>query len=122
MVEGFSKGFATGANAISFGTMILLVCWIFGGVSLTRHLLESLIAGDMNAIQTWLLLDFLYIAQIQWMLFRIGNFGVRTAILFQIPLLFFVLTFTLSIFKTLVMRKAIWKKRDVTPHRIDTKP
>ena len=122
MVEGFSKGFATGANAISFGTMILLVCWIFGGVSLTRHLLESLIAGDMNAILTWLLLDFLYIAQIQWMLFRIGNFGVRTAILFQIPLLFFVLTFTLSIFKTLVMRKARWKKRDVTPHRIDTKP
>jgi 4,4'-diaponeurosporenoate glycosyltransferase len=115
LVEGFSKGFVTGANAISSSIMIMLVCWIFGGVSLTRHLLESLIAGDMNAMLIWLLLDFLYVAQIQWMLSRIGSFGVRTAILFQIPLLFFVLIFSLSIFKTLVMRKVSWKGRDITP-------
>lgn len=119
MVEGFSKGFVTGAHAISFTMMLMLVCWIFGGVSLTRHLLESVFAADMNAILNWLLLDILFIAQIQWMLVRIGNFGLRTAIFFQIPLLFFVLIFTLSIIKALVIRKASWKGRKVTPRMID---
>lgn len=111
LVEGFSKGFATGATAISIGTMVIVVCWIFGGVSLTRHLIEALIDGNRNAIMGWLMLDLLYAAQIQWMLMRIGNFGIRTALFFQIPLLFFVLIFTLSLFKATVLRRSRWKGR-----------
>lgn len=111
MVEGFSKGFASGANAISIGIMIMIVCWIFGGVSLTRHLVEELINGNGNAIMGWLVLDLLYVAQIHWMLTRIGNFGLRTALFFQIPLLFFVFIFTLSLIKTTVTRRSRWKDR-----------
>ena len=111
LVEGFSKGFASGANAISISIMIMVVCWIFGGVSLTRHLIEALINGNGDAAMGWLVLDLLYVAQIQWMLARIGNFGLRTSIFFQIPLLFFVMIFTLSLLKSSVLGRARWKGR-----------
>ena len=117
LVEGFSKGFASGANAISIGIMILLVCWIFGGISLTRHLVEALIYGNETAAVSWLVLDLLYAAQIHWMLARIGNFGKRTALFFQIPLVFFVLIFTLSLIKTTVIGRSRWKGRVINAHK-----
>lgn len=117
MVEGFSKGFASGAHAISIGIMVMLVCWIFGGVSLTRHLIESMLGGNGTAVMGWLALDLLYIAQIQWMLVRIGNFGLRTAIFFQVPLLFFVCVFFLSLVKSGVIGKARWKGRVVKANK-----
>lgn len=113
LIEGFSKGFARGADAISTSVLIMLVCWIFGGFSLTRHLIQSLITGDFSEIMTWLILDVLYAAQIHWMLFRIGNFGVRTALFFQIPLIFFALIFFISVLKTFVVRQVRWKGRVV---------
>ena len=113
LVEGFSKGFGIGANAISLSVLMMIACWIFGGVSLTRHLIQSILAGNLNDIITWMGLDLLYVVQIHWMLVRIGNFGIRTAILFQIPLLFFVLVFALSILKTFILKKARWKGRVV---------
>ena len=69
--------------------------------------------GNLDAIIPWILLDLLYAAQIHWMLVRIGNFGVLTAILFQIPLCFFVLVFALSLFKTFILKKSRWKGRMV---------
>lgn len=113
LIEGFSKGFARGANAISTSVLIMLICWIFGGISLTRHLIQSFFMGDFSEIMSWLLLDMLYAAQIQWMLFRIGNFGVWTAVFFQIPLIFFGLIFFISVLKTFVIRQVRWKGRVV---------
>ena len=122
MVEGFSKGFASGANAISIGIMIMLVCWIFGGVSLTRHLIEALIDSNGAAAMGWLIMDLLYVAQIHWMLVRIGNFGFRTAICYQVPLLFFVCVFTLSLVKSVVIGKSRWKGRVVKAHKGGPRP
>lgn len=113
LIEGFSKGFARGANAISTSVLIMLVCWIFGGISLTRHLIQSFVRGDINEIMTWLMIDVLYAVQIHWMLFRIGNFGVRTASFFQIPLIFFAVIFFISVLKTFVIRQVRWKGRVV---------
>lgn len=122
MVEGFSKGFGIGANAISPGFLLMIVCWVFGGVSLTRHLIQSLFTGNLNEIISWVTLDLLYAAQIHWMLVRIGNFGILTAVFFQIPLLFFVLVFALSILKTFILKKALWKGRLVSTGEAEKKP
>jgi 4,4'-diaponeurosporenoate glycosyltransferase len=121
LVEGFSKGFGIGANAISLSVLMLIVCWVFGGVSLTRHLIQSFLTGNLNDIIPWMALDLLYAAQIHWMLVRIGNFGILTAVLFQIPLLFFVLVFALSILKTFIIGKARWKGRMVNTEEGGTK-
>ncbi len=39
LIEGFSKGFGTGANAMSLGSLLMMVCWIFGccSVSTASH-------------------------------------------------------------------------------------
>ena len=113
LIDGFSKGFGTGANAISMISLLMIVCWVFGGVGVTRQIVQSAILGNMMDLLGWIVLDVLYILQIHWMLSRIGNFGFSTAVLFQIPLIFFVIVFTYSILRIFLVRKVRWKGRDV---------
>ncbi|NWG03902.1 MAG: glycosyltransferase [Syntrophaceae bacterium] len=113
LIEGFSKGFGTGAKAMSLVSLFMVVGWIFGGMGITRQLIQSAILGDPIGLIGGLVLDLLYILQIHWMLFRIGNFGFSTTFLFQIPLLFFVLVFTYSILRIFLIRKVRWKGREV---------
>lgn len=113
LIEGFSKGFGTGAKAVSLVSLFMIVGWIFGGVGVTRQLIQMALLGNMTEFLGWFVLDVLYIVQVHWMLLRIGNFGFSTAFLFQIPLLFFVIVFMTSIFRIFLMRKVQWKGRAV---------
>jgi 4,4'-diaponeurosporenoate glycosyltransferase len=113
LVEGFSKGFGTGAKALSLGSLLMIVAWVFGGVGVTRQLIQSVLLENMTDFVGWFMLDVLYIFQIHWMLLRIGNFGFSTALLFQIPLLFFVIVFMTSILRIFLIRKVRWKGREV---------
>jgi len=112
LVEGFGKGFGTGAHAMSIMSLFVIGGWVFGGISVTRHLLQSAILGNAELLG-WLALDVLYIFQIHWMLFRIGNFGFSTALFFQIPLIFFVIVFAYSVVRIFLVRKVRWKGRNV---------
>lgn len=113
LIEGFGKGFGTGATALSMVSLFMIVGWVFGGVGVTRQLLQSAILGDMSGLFGWFALDVLYIFQIHWMLFRIGNFGFLTALLFQVPLIFFVIVFAYSVLNIFLIRKVRWKGREV---------
>jgi len=117
LIEGFSKGFGTGANAMSLGSLLMMVCWIFGCCSVTRHLIQSAVLGDMTELFWSALLDGLYVLQIHWMLQRIGNFGFLTALVFQVPLVFFVFVFGLSLLRIFFMRKVPWKGRTVNTRK-----
>jgi len=58
--------------------------------------------------------EFLYVlfaSQIYWVLFRICNSIIVTALLFPIPLLFFLTVFFYSIFLVFLRRKVEWKGR-----------
>jgi 4,4'-diaponeurosporenoate glycosyltransferase len=113
MVEGFTKGFGKGAGSISWINLLMIVCWIFGSVSLTRHSVQSAFLGDGVLLAVWTGLYLLYAMQFYWMLFRIGNFGLWPALLFPVPVIFFVLVFFLSLFKTAFLKRARWKGRFV---------
>jgi 4,4'-diaponeurosporenoate glycosyltransferase len=63
------------------------------------------------------LLDGLYVLQIHWMLLRIGNFGFLTALLFQVPLVFFVTVFGLSLLRIFLMKRVPWKGRTVNTRK-----
>lgn len=118
LVEGFSKGFGTGANAMPVGSLLMIVCWITGAFSVTRHLLQAAMLGTAAELWWPALLDGLYVAQIYWMLSRIGNFGFWPALLFQIPLVFFLFVFGLSLLRVFFMKRVPWKGRIVrTPKR-----
>ena len=113
LIEGFGKGFGTGASAMSVVSLLMIVAWVFGGVGVTRQLVQSAILGDPMGLLGWVVLDVHYIFQIHWMLFRIGNFRFSTALLFQIPLIFFVIVFAYSILRIFLVRKVRWKGRDI---------
>lgn len=83
LIEGFSKGFGTGAKAMSLISLFMVVGWIFGGVGVTRQLVQSFVLGEWFDLLGWLIIDALYIFQIHWMLLRIGNFGFATALFFS---------------------------------------
>ncbi|HYQ59443.1 MAG TPA: hypothetical protein VEP29_00225, partial [Desulfatiglandales bacterium] len=117
LIEGFSKGFGTGASAMSLGSLLMMVCWIFGCCSVSRHLIQALLLGDMTELSWSALLDALYVLQIHWMLLRIGNFGFLPALLFQVPLVFFVFLFVLSLFRIFFLRKVPWKGRNVNTRK-----
>jgi 4,4'-diaponeurosporenoate glycosyltransferase len=117
LIEGFNKGFGTGANALSLGSLFVMVCWIFGCCSVSRHLIQALILGDMGELHWWALLDGLYVLQIYWMLLRIGSFGFLTALFFQVPLVFFVFIFGWSLIRIFFMNKVPWKGRTVNTRK-----
>jgi 4,4'-diaponeurosporenoate glycosyltransferase len=114
LIEGFSKGFGSGANAMPIGSLLMMVCWIFGCFSVTRHLIQAAILGNITDLFASAFLDGLLVLQIHWMLMRIGNFGFLSALLFQIPLVFFLYVFTLSLVRIFFKRKVPWKGRIVS--------
>jgi 4,4'-diaponeurosporenoate glycosyltransferase len=113
MIDGFSKGFAEGAAAISFFSLFLLVVWITGGVSVTRHLIHSGLGFSEVPLTLWVCLYMGFSVQIYWMLRRIGNFGILPCILYPFPLVFFVLIFFRSLLLKMGLGKAFWKGRRI---------
>ena len=119
LIEGFSKGFGTGAQPMSLGVLFMAVGWVAGGVGIVRHILHSFILGDWAWFFQAGVFYFLYSFQVHWMLRRIGNFGFLTAILFPFPLLFFVGVFTLSFIRIFLRGKVHWKGRDVKTFKVN---
>lgn len=114
MIDGFAKGFATGAGAVPRWLLIGVIVWVAGGVSTTRHLVASAV-GTGGELAPWLAVAALYAGQLRWMLSRVGNYGWWPAVLFPVPIAFFVGVFALSVLRTTVQRSVSWKGRTVRP-------
>jgi len=102
IIEGFGKGFAIGASAMNIPNLILVVCWITGGASLTRHLVQAIIVGSNPEIIVWIFFYLLFSLQLYWMLSRIGTYRWYTALFYPIPLSFFVIVFLWSCINTFI--------------------
>ncbi len=114
MIDGFSKGFAGGAAALSLPMLVMLVAWITGGASCTRHLIQAALGSGAEALPFWAGLYAAFCAQIHWMLRRIGNFGLLPCLLFPVPLAFFALVFLRSLLLRAGLAKVSWKGRRVS--------
>jgi len=113
LVTGWSKGFAKGAFKTSIPVLIMVVAWITGAVGTTRNLIESIALTDNASIISWGILYAAYVAQIYWMLRRVGNFSIFTVLFFPLALLFFIIIFTYSFIKIFVLRSVNWKGRKI---------
>ena len=113
LINGWSKGFAMGAVKTSIPVLIMIIAWITGAFGTTRHLIQAAVITDMSLITLWGLLYIACASQIYWMLYRIGNFKFYTALLFPIPLIFFVIVFAYSFLIIFVRRNVRWKGRKV---------
>jgi len=117
LITGWSKGFAKGAVQTSIPVLILIIGWITGAFGTTRNLIQVAIISDYALVFQWGLLYIAYACQLYWMLRRIGNFRPYTALLFPIPLLFFVLVFIYSFLIIFIRRNVTWKGRAIKVSR-----
>ena len=112
LINGWSKGFAVGAVKTSIPLLVLIVAWISGSIGTTRSLIEAIVATNNVQMAIWGSLYLLYVAQIYWMLVRIGNFKFYTALFYPIPLSFFVVVLTYSFVRIFLSRSVRWKGRE----------
>jgi 4,4'-diaponeurosporenoate glycosyltransferase len=109
LIEGWSKGFATGAVKTYFPILIAIVLWIGGSISATRYPIQAAFNHDMLLLAGWGTAYLAYVAQIYWMLRRVGTFRFYAALLYPLSLLFFMVVFFYSVFLIFVRRSVRWK-------------
>lgn len=102
LVEGWTKGFASGAAETPRAAVILVALWISG-------LMISLIALPFSLWSALLYLAFAL--QFGILLRRVGSFCWLTALLYPVPLLFYLAVFVRSLRRS---GKAVtWKGREI---------
>lgn len=120
LINGWSKGFAMGAVKTSVPLLILIVLWIAGSIGTARGLIEAVIATNGFQIAISGGLYVLYAVQIYWMLIRIGNFKLYTALFYLIPMAFFVVVFVYSFVRSFIVGSVEWKGREVSlKHKVN---
>ena len=82
-------------------------------IGLVGYLAEAILASDTPLIAFWLSLYFGHVSQTYWMLHRLGNFKLYTALLFPVPLVFFAAVFFYSVVIVLFRRRVKWKGRSI---------
>lgn len=105
LIEGWTKGFASGAGQTPPGTLRLLVAWM------TRLMLAPtgwLLTGDAIL---WSAMYLLCAAQVGWFSRRIGSFRWLTALLYPVPLIFFFGLFARSAVRS--GKRVTWKGRAI---------
>jgi 4,4'-diaponeurosporenoate glycosyltransferase len=117
LVTGFSKGMASGAQAAAPKILIPMVLWITGGFIVSIWLLHLLLGLNFQVALPWVLLHLLYILQIHWILARMGNYGLYTAVLYPLPFVFFAVVFVISLLRTFFLREVSWKGRKIDIER-----
>ena len=113
LVEGWTKGFASGAGNTARGTLLLCVAWMTGLMLVAISPWAAACCGWMTPM-SWLAWAGLYAhaaGQVGWMGRQVGNFGVCTALLYPLPLLFFFGLFARSARRS--GRAVTWKGREL---------
>lgn len=105
LVEGWTKGFASGAGQTPRGTLLLVVAWMTG---LMLAPILWLATGDTLR---WGAMYGLCAVQVGWLSRFVGAFGWYSAVLYPVPLLFFFGLFARSALRS---GKAVsWKGRQI---------
>jgi 4,4'-diaponeurosporenoate glycosyltransferase len=109
LIDGWSKGFATGARMARIPLLVATIAWVGSGISATVSAIGAVWSMHDPAIIWWTLAYLAYAIQVQWMASRVGTFRWYTALLFPVSLLFFVVVFFRSVFLISVRRSVRWK-------------
>jgi 4,4'-diaponeurosporenoate glycosyltransferase len=109
LIDGWSKGFATGARKAHIPLLVATVAWVGSGMSATASAIGAVWSMNDPSIIWWTLAYLAYAIQVQWMASRVGVFKWYAVLLFPVALLFFVAVFFRSVFLISVRRSVRWK-------------
>jgi 4,4'-diaponeurosporenoate glycosyltransferase len=107
LMEGWSKGFASGAGHTPQILTFFVIGWMTGLVLA----FIGIVLGGFS--WPWLGLYGLCVAQVLWLLRRIGSFHVMTAVFYPAPLVFFFIVFMRSAWLAKRGGDVVWKGRKV---------
>jgi 4,4'-diaponeurosporenoate glycosyltransferase len=100
MIEGWTKGFASGAGHVSKPVLLLIVAWLIGMML------------PLGSLLFWPWGDLMYLlfaAQLAFMFRLVGAFRWYTALFYPVPLVFYIFVFTWSVLRS--GRQVTWKGR-----------
>jgi 4,4'-diaponeurosporenoate glycosyltransferase len=105
LIEGWTKGFASGAGQTPGGTLLLIVLWMTG-----------LMLAPLGLLATggWLCWGALYLgcaAQVAWFSRLVGAFRWFTPLVYPVPLTFFFVVFLWSVLRS--GKTVTWKGREI---------
>ncbi len=111
LLRGWSKGMGTGALSVNPLFSLLIVAWISGAFGVSVFLARAFL--DPAGPPWWaaLLLYALYAVEMGLILKRLGRFKWWAWALFPVPLIFFGVLSTWSLFSTVVLGHTRWKGR-----------
>jgi 4,4'-diaponeurosporenoate glycosyltransferase len=102
LVEGWTKGFASGAAETPRATVVLVASWISG----------LMVAAISTLLSPWLSLLYLAFAAQFWLMLRkTGSFSPLTALLYPLPLVFYFAVFARSVTRS--GKEVTWKGREI---------
>jgi 4,4'-diaponeurosporenoate glycosyltransferase len=112
LAEGWTKNFAVGAGATRPLRLAAIVLWVTCLGSAAFALDDSL-RGQLP-LATGVVLYLAFVAQLWAMFRRVGSFGVLTALLYPVVLVWFVGIFVRSLWRTHVRHSVTWRGRAVS--------
>ncbi len=107
MIEGWTRGFASGAGATPPLVLLLVIAWMTG----LMLPLVGLAFGQ--AALLWLGVYALCVVQLAWMLPRVGRFNALTAMLYPAALIFYFAVFARSLVRSRRRQMVEWKGRQI---------
>jgi 4,4'-diaponeurosporenoate glycosyltransferase len=105
LIEGWTKGFSSGAGQTPRSVLLLVVAWMCGLMFALLGFLMS--SGAWN----WAAAYLLCAGQVAWLGRQIGSFRWWTALLYPVPLVFFFVVFTRSVLRS--GKQVSWKGRTI---------
>ncbi len=112
LLEGWTKNFAAGAGSTGLVRLAAIVWWITSLSSAALALFDGLRGEIPVGVGATLYLAF--VAQLLVMFRQLGSFGPLTALVFPVPLAFFVAVFIRSLWRTHVRHHVTWRGRAVS--------
>ncbi len=113
LIEGWTKGFAEGSASIRKPFLLMIILWITGCFEASEAAITAISAQHSPSIWSTLAIYGLYVLQLRWILRRIGEFRVWTAVFFPLPLAFFAVLMAWSITQKHALKKVRWKGRTI---------
>lgn len=113
VIKGWSRSFSGGAKSTSIPVLIMVIAWIVGAIFPLNLFVDCMTPFILNIFLTAIVFYILFIAQIYWMSYRIGNFSFLASVLYPIPLAFFITIFFYSLILTVFKKRVTWKDREI---------
>jgi 4,4'-diaponeurosporenoate glycosyltransferase len=115
LIDGWSKNMSAGVRTTPPIVVLGIVLWFAGAILSLRFIVEGVLLGFVHLAAVGLVGYGAYVAQLRALLSRLGNFGILTALLYPVHMLFFAGVFLRSIATAAAGGTVAWKGRRVRP-------